>query len=210
MHDSMLYIITEYAYPPPRPAAAAARRIHARALPHQTDRRVASPVRAQRQRRHVPAAEAAPAEAPEHAGGHGLGVLHPAVPGHPVPAPKQHSAPVRIDAPTAPRHASTLSGACLCCTPSDLKSANVFLSSKNCIKIGDLGVAKLLAATRSVPPPPLATRVAGRRGSLRFTAAPRRAMAKTQIGTPYYVSPELWKNRPYNAKSDIWATGCLL
>lgn len=66
----------------------------------------------------------------------------------------------------------------------DLKSANVFLSSKNIIKIGDLGVAKLLAATR--------------------------AMAKTQIGTPYYVSPELWKNRPYNAKSDIWATGCLL
>ena len=35
----------------------------------------------------------------------------------------------------------------------------------------------------------------------------RRAMAKTQIGTPYYVSPELWKNKPYNAKSDIWALG---
>ena len=31
---------------------------------------------------------------------------------------------------------------------SDLKSANVFLSNKNMIKIGDLGVAKLLAATR--------------------------------------------------------------
>ena len=66
----------------------------------------------------------------------------------------------------------------------DLKSANVFLSNHNCIKIGDLGVAKLLAASR--------------------------AMAKTQIGTPYYVSPELWKNKPYNAKSDVWALGCLL
>ena len=39
---------------------------------------------------------------------------------------------------------------------------------------------------------------------------PTGAMAKTQIGTPYYVSPELWKNRPYNAKSDVWALGCLL
>jgi serine/threonine protein kinase len=24
------------------------------------------------------------------------------------------------------------------------------------------------------------------------------------------ISPELWKNKPYNAKSDIWALGCLL
>ena len=80
-----------------------------------------------------------------------------------------------------PGYLSVLS---LPCIYRDLKSANVFLSETNCIKIGDLGVAKLLAATR--------------------------AMAKTQIGTPYYVSPELWKNKPYNAKSDIWALGCLL
>ena len=66
----------------------------------------------------------------------------------------------------------------------DLKSANVFLASHNRLKIGDLGVAKLLKA--------------------------QEAYAKTQIGTPYYVSPELWKNKPYNSKSDVWALGCLL
>ena len=24
------------------------------------------------------------------------------------------------------------------------------------------------------------------------------------------MSPELWKNKPYNDKSDVWAMGCLL
>lgn len=31
-----------------------------------------------------------------------------------------------------------------------------------------------------------------------------------QIGTPYYMSPEIWNNKPYDGKSDIWAMGCLL
>jgi NIMA (never in mitosis gene a)-related kinase len=34
--------------------------------------------------------------------------------------------------------------------------------------------------------------------------------AKTCIGTPYYLSPEVWENKPYNNKSDIWAIGCVL
>jgi len=34
--------------------------------------------------------------------------------------------------------------------------------------------------------------------------------AKTQIGSPYYVSPEMWKNKPYNSKTDMWAIGCFL
>ena len=30
------------------------------------------------------------------------------------------------------------------------------------------------------------------------------------LGTPYYMSPELCENRPYDAKSDVWALGCVL
>jgi NIMA (never in mitosis gene a)-related kinase len=32
----------------------------------------------------------------------------------------------------------------------------------------------------------------------------------TQIGTPYYLSPEICEDRPYNRKSDVWALGCVL
>ena len=34
--------------------------------------------------------------------------------------------------------------------------------------------------------------------------------AKTQTGTPYYASPEVWLERPYDGKSDIWSLGCVL
>ena len=50
-------------------------------------------------------------------------------------------------------------------------------------KIGDLGIAKVLSKT---------------------------AAAKTQIGTPHYMPPEIWKNQPYGFSSDSWAMGCLL
>ena len=32
----------------------------------------------------------------------------------------------------------------------------------------------------------------------------------TQTGTPYYASPEVWSEEPYNFKSDIWSLGCVL
>ena len=64
----------------------------------------------------------------------------------------------------------------------DLKSANVFLFKGGIVKIGDLNVSKVT----------------------------RKGMGYTQTGTPYYASPEVWKDKPYNSKSDIWSLGCVI
>jgi len=64
----------------------------------------------------------------------------------------------------------------------DLKTQNIFLTKSKIIKVGDLGIARVLESTAD--------------------------MATTLIGTPYYMSPELFSNRPYNYKSDVWALGC--
>lgn len=32
----------------------------------------------------------------------------------------------------------------------------------------------------------------------------------TQTGTPYYASPEVWKDKPYDKSSDIWSLGAVL
>ena len=38
----------------------------------------------------------------------------------------------------------------------------------------------------------------------------KRDMSKTQTGTPYYASPEVWKDEAYDWHSDIWSMGCVL
>ncbi|CAB1451654.1 unnamed protein product [Pleuronectes platessa] len=66
----------------------------------------------------------------------------------------------------------------------DLKSKNIFLTDNGTIKLGDFGSACILNSSK--------------------------AYAQTYVGTPYYVAPELWDNKPYNNKSDVWSLGCVL
>lgn len=66
----------------------------------------------------------------------------------------------------------------------DLKSGNFFLSKSGNIKMGDFGIAKVLECTA--------------------------ACAQTQIGTPYYLSPEICQGKSYAWGSDIWSMGCIL
>ena len=64
----------------------------------------------------------------------------------------------------------------------DLKSANVFLFAHGEAKLGDLNVSKVV----------------------------EKGLAYTQTGTPYYASPEVWRDEPYGPKSDIWSLGCVV
>ena len=54
----------------------------------------------------------------------------------------------------------------------DLKSANVFLFKDGTVKIGDMNVSKIA----------------------------KKGLLHTQTGTPYYASPEVWNDTPYDAK----------
>ncbi|CAB3978371.1 serine threonine- kinase Nek1-like isoform X2 [Paramuricea clavata] len=66
----------------------------------------------------------------------------------------------------------------------DIKTQNIFLTRSGTIKLGDFGIARVLRNTME--------------------------LARTCIGTPYYLSPEICENRPYNNKSDVWSLGCVL
>lgn len=66
----------------------------------------------------------------------------------------------------------------------DLKCQNIFLTKDGMIKLGDFGIAIVLDHTR--------------------------AKAKTMVGTPYYLSPEIIENQPYSFKSDVWSMGVVL
>merc|ERR1719487_1931278 len=57
----------------------------------------------------------------------------------------------------------------------DLKAQNVFVGTDGNVRLGDFGVSKLLESTSD--------------------------LARTKVGTPYFMSPELCESRPYSSKS---------
>ncbi|XP_049709264.1 serine/threonine-protein kinase Nek5 isoform X1 [Elephas maximus indicus] len=67
----------------------------------------------------------------------------------------------------------------------DIKTQNIFLSKNGMVaKLGDFGIARVLNNSME--------------------------LAQTCVGTPYYLSPEICQNKPYNNKTDIWSLGCVL
>ncbi len=47
-------------------------------------------------------------------------------------------------------------------------------------------------------------------GDLNVSKVAKKGLGYTQTGTPYYASPEVWRDKPYDVKSDIWSLGCVL
>ena len=47
-------------------------------------------------------------------------------------------------------------------------------------------------------------------GDLNVSKVVKFGLLKTQTGTPYYVSPEIWADKPYSYKSDIWSLGAVI
>lgn len=66
----------------------------------------------------------------------------------------------------------------------DLKTSNVFLTNLGVVKIGDFGIARVLENSQE--------------------------KARTMVGTPFYMSPEVCENQPYDLKTDVWSMGVII
>lgn len=66
----------------------------------------------------------------------------------------------------------------------DIKPLNVLLTREGRVKLGDLGVSRLVAGTE--------------------------VLRDSRVGTPLFLAPELVKQEVYDFKVDVWALGCVL
>ena len=78
----------------------------------------------------------------------------------------------------------------------DIKSLNIFLTKDNSAKVGELGASRKIDEEGNI------IDEIGESGE----TAPQNA----RVGTPYYLAPELWQDKPCSKKSDIWALGVIL
>jgi len=69
----------------------------------------------------------------------------------------------------------------------DLKPSNILITDRYNLKICDFNTSKILKIPEF-----------------------KEKNLHTQIGTPFYMSPECVDNRKYNFKTDIWSIGCIL
>ena len=47
-------------------------------------------------------------------------------------------------------------------------------------------------------------------GDLNVSKIAKEGSIMTQTGTPFYCPPEVWEDRPYTSKCDIWSLGCVI
>lgn len=66
----------------------------------------------------------------------------------------------------------------------DLKPSNLFLTGSGDLRMGDFGISKVLDSTLGC--------------------------AKTFVGTPFYISPEVIMEKPYRWPADVWSMGCIV
>jgi serine/threonine protein kinase len=70
----------------------------------------------------------------------------------------------------------------------DLKPSNIFFDASNNVKLGDFGLSRIIKGD----------------------AEESNQFANTNVGTPYYMSPEQVHENQYDEKTDIWSTGCVI
>ena len=63
----------------------------------------------------------------------------------------------------------------------DIKLLNIFMSKNKIVKIGDMGMSKILS---------------------------KKEMKLSRVGTPLFLAPELVMKEKYDYKADIWSLGC--
>jgi tetratricopeptide (TPR) repeat protein len=79
----------------------------------------------------------------------------------------------------------------------DLKPANVMVRPDGTAKVLDFGLARLAAPVRTP-------------AALDETVTMTETVPGQILGTPAYMAPEQWEGKPADARSDIYAVGCIL